>query len=350
MNVGIIGPKGAGKSLLFHSLTGVHPSASGKIELVYGTAHYLDPRIDVLTELYISRKKVYATVEYIDSPPIETGGFKKANFRQDFLRGMERVDAFLVVVPCFQPGQIDEAADVVKDLRMEFIISDLELVEKRMERLERDIKRGAKEAQKELELITRCKTALENETMLYDVHFSDEEMKPLKSFAFLTMKQSLIVLNISEDDLDKADEIETKVNAQLGGTNTLAICAKVQSELIELPEDERLSFMQELGVSESASDKVIRRTREKLGLITFLTAGEQESHAWDLRKGAPAVEAAGVIHTDMQKGFIRAEVFHYNDIVEWKTEAKLKEKGLIRLEGRDYVVKDGDIMLFRFKV
>jgi len=350
MEVGIIGPAGAGKSTLFHSLTGVRAGLSGKIELTRGVAQVIDSRVDYIEKTYNSRKKVYPVVEYVDSPPIETGGFKKANFRQEFLRGMERTDALAMTIPVFLPGQKEKAVSAVRELLTEFALSDLEILEKRLERVERDVKRGVKELQKEGELLHKCQEALESEIQLSRIVFSEDEMKVLRSFSFLTIKPKLVVLNIAESDIPARKAVEEAVKSQLPEENIISICAKVQSEIRDLPEEEIPAFMQEMGIEESASNMVIKKTREILGLITFLTAGEQEAHGWDLRQGATASEAAGVIHSDLQRGFIRAEVFHFDDLVKYNNESELKAKGLIRLEGKDYVVKDGDILLIRFKV
>lgn len=350
MEVGIIGPQGAGKSTLFHSLTGVMPGLSGKMEITHGIAQVHDPRIDHLEKIYSSRKKVYTTVTYLDSPPIETGGFRKASFRQDFLRGMVSVDALLVTVPCFMPGQIDEAAGIVNDLQTEFILSDLEILEKRLIKIRHDLKRGLKEFKNEVELLERCQTELENEIPLRKLEFKPDELKTLRSFSFLTGKPKMIVLNIAEDDIGSRLEIEKRLSDELPDERVISICAKIQAEIADLPEEEIPLFMEELGIEESASDKVIRRTRDMLGLITFLTGGDEEAHAWNLKKGENALEAAGVIHSDIQRGFIRAEIFQYDQIVEHGSENALKAKGLIRSEGKDYVVKDGDVVYFRFNV
>ena len=350
MEVGIIGPQGAGKSTLFHSLTGVRPGLSGKVEITRGIAQVHDPRIDHLKEIYSSKKKIYTAVTYLDSPPVETGGFRKASFRQEFLRGMVSTDAMLVTVPCFMPGQIDEAAGIVNDLQTEFILSDLEILEKRLIKIRHDLKRGLKEFKAEVELLERCQTGLENEIPLRKLEFKPDEVITLRSFSFLTNKPKMIVLNIAEDDIGSRLELEKRVAGELPEYRIISICAKIQSEIADLSEEEIPVFMEELGIAESASDKVIRRTREMLGLITFLTGGDDEARAWNLKKGGTALEAAGVIHSDIQRGFIRAEIFHYDQIVEHGSENALKAKGLIRSEGKDYIVKDGDVVYFRFNV
>jgi len=350
MEVGIIGPPGAGKSTLFHSLTGLKPGASGKVELTRGVAQVVDKRVDFIQQVYHSRKRAYPTVEYLDSPPIETGGFKKSTFRQEFLRGMERVDALLLTIPCFLPGQKEKAVSAVKDLLTEFALSDLEIVEKRQDKLNQDWKRGVKEVQKERELLQKCQNALENETQLNKLNFAPDEVKLLKCFSFLSIKPKLILLNLAENDIPAGKTMEQAIAEQLPEENIISICAKIQSEIADLPPEEIPSFLLALGIDESASDKVIKKTREMLKLNTFLTGSEQEAHAWDLPQGANAWEAAGVVHSDLQRGFIRAEVFQFEDLIKYGSEAELKAKGLVRLEGKEYIVKDGDVLLIRFKV
>ena len=350
MEVGIIGPQGAGKSTLFHCLTGVRAGISGKIELTRGIAQVPDARVDYIEKIYNSKKKAYTTVEYVDSPPIETGGFRQSGFRQEFLRGMEAADALLITVPCYLNGQLEDAPSVVMDLQTEFILSDLEIIEKRLEKIARDVKRGVKSVLSEGALLERCQSSLEDEIPLRSFDFSIEECKTLRSFSFLTNKPKLIVLNISEEDIGNREEIESQVRNKLEGFNVISICAKIQSEIADLHPEDIPVFMEELGIAESASDKVIKKTRDMLGLITFLTAGEEEAHAWDLRKDSTALEAADAIHSDLARGFIRAEVFHFEDLKKYPSEAVLKSKGLIRLEGKEYIVKDGDVIFVRFKV
>ena len=350
MQVGIIGIPGAGKSTLFKALTGRPATISGKKEIVRGIAEVPDKRVDILAEAFNSRKKTFAVVEYIDAPPIETGGLKRENYRKEFLRGLEQTDALLLVVPVFLSGQKDDAVKAAEDIETEFILSDMELLEKRLERVDHDMKRGVKgDLDTEKKLLERCLKTLEEEKPLNSLEFTEEELKRLRSFSFLTLKQILIVLNIAEDDLPNIVKIQDDFLKE-SGQKALAICAEIQAEITELPEEEIPEFLAEMGISERARDKILRKTREILNLITFLTVGEEESRAWDLRKGWTASQAAGTVHTDMEKGFICAETFAYDKLEKCRSYGDLRSAGALRLEGRDYVVKDGDVMLFRFNV
>ena len=350
MQVGIIGSPGAGKSTLFHALTGRPASISGKKEIVRGIAEVPDERVDILAEAFKSRKKTFAIVEYIDAPPVETGGLKRDSFRQEFLRGLEQTDALLMVVPCYLTGQNENAGQAVHDMETEFILSDMEILEKRLEKVEHDIMRGVKgDLINEKKFLEKCLQAIEQEKPLHSLEFSDDEKKRLRSFSFLTLKQMLIVLNIAEEDLPNLGSIRDNF-IEKTGRNAVAICAEIQAEISDLPEDEIPDFLEEMGISERARDKVLRKTREILDLITFLTVGEEESRAWDLRRGWTASQAAGTVHTDMERGFIRAETFAFDKLGDNRSYGELRSAGFLRLEGRDYIVKDGDVMLFRFNV
>ena len=350
MQVGIIGASGSGKSTLFKALTGRPATISGKKEIVRGIAEVPDKRVDILAEAFNSRKKTFAVVEYIDAPPIETGGLKRESYRKEFLRGLEQTDALLLVVPVFLPGQKEDTVKAAEDIETEFILSDIEILEKRLERLDHDLKRGVKgDLEFEKKLLNRCLKTLEEEKPLHSLEFTDDEMKRLRSFSFLTLKHMLIVLNISEEDLPNIEEIREDFMRE-SGRNAVAICAEIQAEISELPEEEIPEFLAEMGISERARDKILRKTREILNLITFLTVGEEESRAWDLRKGSTASKAAGTVHTDMEKGFICAETFTFDKLENCRSYGDLRSAGELRLEGRDYVVKDGDVMLFRFNI
>lgn len=350
MQVGIIGPPQSGKSTLFHSLTGVCSGSFSKSGMTRGVAQVPDERVNFLAQAYGSKKAVMPSVEFVDSPPIESGGLKKAGFRTEFLRGLEQTDALLLTIPMFLPGQKEKAPQMLPEMETEFILADLEIVESRLEKVARDIKRGAGgELKRETELLRKCKEELEREIPLRNIGFSGEEIKSLRGFSFLTIKPVLTVLNIAESDLGFREEIEADFE-RVAGVEAIPICAAVQSEIAELPPEEKAEFIREMGVSESAGDKVIRRARDVLDLITFLTASETEAHAWDLKRGSTALKAAGVVHSDMERGFIRAEVFSFEDLKKHGSEAELRSKGLIRLEGKNYVVAEGDVIFFRFNV
>lgn len=351
MQVGIIGPPGGGKSTLFHALTGKKAGVSGRLEMVHGTAEVPDRRVEVLAERFEARKFTRTVVEYIDAPPIESGGLKREGFRREFLRGLEQADALLFVIPHFLSSGIDEDVNKVKNLETEFILSDLELLEKRMEKISRDIQRGVKgDVVREQELLKRCVSELEDEKLLRDLEFAEDEEKSLRGFAFLTIKPLLPVLNIAEEDLPRIDSIVSEFSEKWGGREAVAICAEIQSEIADLPEEEIPEFLEGMGVSERARDRILGRTRKMLDLITFLTVSESEARAWDLKRGSTALKAAGTVHTDMERGFIRAEVFNFDDLGDRRSYGELRSAGVLRSEGRDYLVRDGDVMLFRFNV
>jgi len=351
MQVGIIGPPGSGKSTLFHALTGRPATVSGKKEMVRGLAEVPDERVDILADAFSSRKKTFATVDYIDAPPLESGGLRKDSFRNEFMRGLEQTDALLIVIPCFMPGQVEEAPALFKDVVTEFVLSDLEIVEKRLDRVLHDIKLGAKgDLQQEEKLLKKCLQTLENEKPIISLELDFEERKRLRSFSLITFKHTVVALNIAEDDLPNIDSIVEDFIDRSGETDTVGICAEIQSEIADLPEEEIPEFLAEMGISERARDKVLRKTRQALELITFLTVGEEEARAWDLKRGLTASQAAGTVHTDMERGFIRAETFAFSDLGDCKSYGDLRAKGVLRLEGREYIVKDGDVLLIRFNI
>jgi ribosome-binding ATPase YchF (GTP1/OBG family) len=278
---------------------------------------------------------------------LETGGLKKESFRQNFLRGLGQADALLLVLPYFQEEHRHRVLTLAKEIETEFILCDLLGVESRSAKISRDLARGVKgEIQKEAEILERCRIALENEVSLRQVKFSEEELKHIRGFAFLSQKPLLTALNLAEEDLNRQSEILQE--AQL--SEAIPIGAKIEAEISDLAEADRELFLQDLGIMQSARERIIAQTRISLDLITFLTASEKEAHAWSLKRGANALKAAGVIHSDMEKGFIRAEVFPFEELNKYPFLHDLRAKGLIRLEGKDYIVQEGDVILFRFSI
>lgn len=352
MRVGIVGVQGGGKSTLLQALTGVKSPASGRMEANIGVAEVPDDRINLVAQVYSSRKITHSTVEYIDAPPFDLDNLRNESFRANFTKGLESIQTLIMVIPCFIPGQLEEAAELIQNIDTELILSDLMIVENRLERIKRDLQRGVKgDLAVEGELLESCRQLLEREQPLRTVDFSEEQEKRLRSFAFLTMHPMLTVLNIDEDNIINADQITAKVISKLSGARIItAICCSVEAEIAELPPEEQMEFMRELAIEEAARGKIIRLTRETLNLQTFFTGSEKEAHAWDIKKGTTALKAAGVIHSDMEKGFIRAEVIHYDDFRKHPSIPELRSAGLIHLEGKDYVVQDGDVILFRFNV
>lgn len=358
MKVGIIGLGSVGKSTLFHLLTGAPlMPASGRPEPRLGIARVPDSRVDRLAEMFHPKKKTPATVEYVDVPGVAKGA-GSALVDLPALRG---VDALVHVVRAFESelvphpeGSIDPSRDV-KMLELELILADLGVVEKRIERLEANIKKMNKaEDVAERLLFLRLKEALETERPLRELSFSEEERRRLRSYAFLTEKPTLLAVNLGEDRIRQAAEaLESSGLTELARRPGLALCpisAPIEAEMTELEAADARAFLDDLGLAEPGLDRVIRTSYELLGLVSFLTAGEDECRAWTVRRGTRAHQAAGVIHSDIERGFIRAEVVSFDDLVAAGSFAGCREKGTLRLEGKEYEVKDGDVVHFRFNV
>jgi GTP-binding protein YchF len=355
MRTAIIGLPLTGKSSLFTILTGVHQSARlGVLEARTGIAKVPDARLEALAEVFRPEKVTHATLEYVDFPSIS----KEALREPSYLAGLRVVDALAHVLRLFEDdtvphekGSIDPLRDL-RDVEAELILSDLVVAEKRLERLEKDRKKiRSPELEQEYELLDRAKTALENGTPLRELALSGEDEKRLRGFQFLSQKPMLYVLNLGEADAPRLHEIEAEYrNGPLAGkpqTAVTAVCGKVEAELAELPAEEAADYLSSFGLKESALDRLIQATYSLLGLISFLTAGETEVRAWTVPNHTSAVKAAGTIHTDFEKKFIRAEVVWWEDLVRCGGYAGAREKGLLRLEGKEYPVKDGDVLVIR---
>ncbi len=306
-----------------------------------------DERLYALAELVQPKKITHAQIEFLDMPGLQ--GQEAQSFEvSDDLR---QTDAFVIVINAFMP-ETDPAAEI-RALTEEMILLDQVLVETNIDRKSRKTRlTGDRSGLKEIELLQRCLDLLHKEQPLMDLTLTAEEDKSLRGYQFLTMKPLLLVLNIGEDDLPRADAIYDAHKSVIeNGKRELAVmCGKVEMELVGLEESDRKAFMLDLGISTPATDQVIQKSYALLGLISYLTAGEPEVRAWTIRRGTSAQKAAGVIHTDIERGFIRAEVIAYDDYVALKTQAAIKAAGKLRLEGKEYVVADGDVILFRFNV
>ncbi|GAP13393.1 GTP-binding protein YchF [Longilinea arvoryzae] len=353
MRLGIIGLPQSGKTTLFNALTrGTQPTgATGRIEVHTAVVDVPDPRVDRLTDMFKPKKKIYTKVTYSDIAGLD-GSASKSGISGALLNQLSQMDGFIEVVRCFEDENLPHPNGSINPLRdiqamdSEFVLNDLISVERKLEHLAEERKKGAGRDKavidREIELFKRLQAALNEETPLRDVEISAEEDRMMSGFGFLSRKPLLIVLNLSEGQ--KAPEI-TYAHQH---TQIVALQGKLEMDIAQLSPDEAEMFLQEYGIAEPSLNKMIRLSYDLLGLQSFFTAGEDECRAWTVRRGALAPEAAGVIHTDLQKGFIRAEVVAYDDLMELGSMAAAKSRGKLRLEGKEYIVKDGDILNIRF--
>jgi hypothetical protein len=355
MKTAIIGLPMAGKTSLFTILTGVHEASRiGTLEARVGVAKVPDPRLAALAEIFQPPKVTFATVEYLDFPAIS----KEALRDPGYLSSLRVVDALAHVLRFFEDptvphehGSIDPARDL-DDVETELILSDLVVVEKRLERLDKDRKKIKNpELDHEHELLIRCKATLEDNQALREMELTASDEKRIRGFQFLSLKPVLCVLNVGEESASKLPEIERDFRGRvLAGRKKMgaaAVCGKVEAELAELSGDEAKDLLASYGLTEPGLKRIITSTYELLGLMSFLTAGETEVRAWTVPIGSVAPKAAGAIHTDFEKKFIRAEVVNWKDLVEHGGYAGLRGKPLLRLEGKEYIVKDGDVLVIR---
>jgi len=352
MKAGIIGLPSVGKTTIFNVLThgqaAAGPAAGRRAEPNVGIVKVPDARLDFLSSKFNPEKTTYATVEFVD-----VQGLVRGKGQDMALAPVRTVDALVHVVRVFQDdsvphseGAIDSERDK-RNLDYELMLADIASIEKRMDRLEKDLKKIKNAAlEKEFAYLQRAKAWLESEKPLREMEVSDDERKLVKGFAFLSEKPMIYVENIGEDQLDRLRHPDAHP-ALRPNTKKTNICGKLEAEMSELPTEELKTFLSDYCLTESGAERLIRTTYKLLGLISFFTVGEEECRAWTITRGTNAQNAAGVIHTDLADHFIRAEVFHYEDFVKFGTMQALKEKGLLRLEGKDYPVKDGDIMTIR---
>jgi len=356
MKIAIAGLSNSGKTTIFNALTGlslettVYPTTSG--EPHYGVVKVPDERLEKLTDIFKPKKTTNSTVEYIDYLGLTKGDQKQNRSVLEFLKD---ADAVLHVVRAFKDesvvhplGDVNPERDVTT-LRTELILGDLELVEKRIESMEQGAKRGKKPSETERSAMLKCREALEAEKPLRELEFSAEDHSAMRHLQFMTLKPEIMVLNIAEGDIG-SDETSALVKKLSEFGPVAALSGKVEMEIAELPAEERLDFLKDLGIDEPALNKLIRISYDRVGLCSFLTAGEDEVRAWAIKKGTNALNAAGKIHSDIQRGFIRAEVVSYEDFMAAGSFSAARDKGTLRLEGKTYEVKDGDIINFRFNV
>jgi GTP-binding protein YchF len=348
MKVGLVGFSRAGKTTIFNALTGLSAEVGKfekKREAAIAVVKVPDPRVDALAAIVQPERTKYAEVTFLDFPPAEE---RKAALETETLVQMRECEALAQVVRAFKDPLATTPPDPVRDLRTfhaELVLADLAVVEKRLERLKKE-----KGKERERELLEKCQQILEEEKPLRDVSFLPDEQTVLSGFAFLSQKPLLIVYNVAEDALH--DPLPTAVTEYAENERLLIvpICGKVEMEIAQLDEAERGAFLADLGLTDSARDRFIQHAYSLLKLMSFFTAGPTEARAWTITRGTTAVKAAGKIHSDMERGFIRAEVIAYDDYVRYRGEAGCREAGKMRLEGKEYVVQDGDVIHFRFKV
>ncbi len=366
MKLGIVGLPNVGKSTLFNSLTKAGAESANypfcTIDPNVGIVTVPDERLDVLGEMYQTKKIIPAAIEFVDIAGLVKGASKGEGLGNQFLANIREVDAIVHVVRCFEDsnivhvdGNIDPLRDI-ETINFELIFSDLEILERRIAKTVK-VSRNDKSAAKELELLQKIKAHLEDGRLAktFSGAEDDEEKEWLESYNLLTYKPVIYAANVAEEEL--ADDgagnegvCRVREYAAKEESEVFAVCAQIEQEIAELDDDEKKMFLEELGLSESGLEKLIKASYRLLGLISYLTAGEPEVRAWTITKGTKAPQAAGKIHTDFERGFIRAEVVSYEHLTGCGSHAAAKEKGLVRLEGKDYVVQDGDIMLFRFNV
>lgn len=365
MKLGIVGLPNVGKSTLFNSLTKAGAESANypfcTIEPNVGIVPVPDERLNVLTKLYNSEKTVYATIEFVDIAGLVKGASKGEGLGNQFLSNIREVDAIVHVVRCFEDSNIihvDGSINPIRDIEtinLELIFSDIEIIERRIAKCSRGAKND-KTIAKELELLNKLKEYLESGKSAKGFITEDkDEIEWLKGYNLLTYKPVIYAANVLEDDLKndgQSNEFVKKVKefAKSDDSKVFVISAQIEQEIAELDEEEKKMFLEELGIHESGLEKLIKASYSLLGLISYLTAGPQESRAWTIIKGTKAPQAAGKIHSDFERGFIRAEIVSYDNLVECGNYNAAKEKGLVRLEGKDYIVQDGDVILFRFNV